>query len=447
MDDRQVLFYNLCLVSRRLNSITTTYLYRSPRVHWLSHADVWFFTGRLARTLLYRPVLRNMVRNLELFLPDYSGRNLISRCLAGDVRAEVASLAFDTTQWEQALVRKELYAWAALLILLTPRLLVLSISASTVRNLHKRDHATCFVDIVTGLYFSHVVDCTLRSGLTTIRNLTLHAIEPTLPLCALPSLQTLEIETQFALPELDPGLETFFFSDLVYHHLASSFFAAPDYISVERDDLRSFIEKCKKLNNVGLYYKALGVQWESGPSPYQASYANLAEVLYPVASTLEHLNLTCQARDKPINRAWLRQVEPLESLTRLYSLKSLNVFGEALHRPYERNPYYRIAQLPSTIEHLWIQRPTLGLLEDVNGILKHRSSPLPHLSQIALRYEPDEDLPTPRELFESKQREELLKIGLFVPVYWSSIDHSPSGFEWRDASRIQGLEDGMMRIE
>ncbi|KAH7067411.1 hypothetical protein BKA63DRAFT_607276 [Paraphoma chrysanthemicola] len=383
MNDRQVLFYKFCLVSRRLKSITSPYLYRSPRGHWLKHTDVWFFTSRLARTLLYRPVLRNMVRDLELFLPVYSGRYPVSKCLAEDLRAEIESLAFDTTQWEQALIRKELYAWAALLILLTPGLFVLNISASTVRNLHKRDHTTSFVDIITGLYFSHLVDNTLSSGLKTVRNLALHAIEPTLPLCALPSLETLEVETQLALPERDRGLEMFFFSHLVYHHLASSFFAAPDYVSIERDDLRSFIEKCKKLS--------------------KASYANLAEVLYPVASTLEHLDLTCQARDKPINRVWLRQVEPLESLARLYSLKSLHVFGEALHRPNERNPYYKIALLPPTIEHLWIQRPSLGLLDDMNEILKGSSSQLPHLSQIALRYEPGEDLPTPRELFESKQ--------------------------------------------
>ena len=436
---------SLCLVSRHFVAVAQTYLYRAPKAFWLTHDDIWKFTILLVRSLLYNPDLRLKVLCLDLHFIDHTGEDFIPvngdeflpMEMMGDMYIELRNQLVETKHWERSLRNRHLNAWIALLLLLTSELesLELSTGASA-----RHDYGYGHHDLERGLFrsFENAHDFTLSDAemLQSLKTLRLYEVQPHMMWCSLPALHTLELDAKLNLPEMRDSGVTLNMTCLILHHHAALFYDWPanTYHGIYAERIEHFLEACERLKDLRLYFMDSGSSSSYLEEVEEGSYQSLIQRLIPVSSTLQHLDLTSPVRYIPLTRTWLKDAAPIDSLRHFTSLESLFAFQETL------DLHTGIA-IPTSLEHLRIQRPTLDWVASLYVSLQNH-----WFDEVNLHYENDSDLPSPYELYHSSQRADLQRVGIRVPITWSQIDNDPSWFGVEDQTRVRRLDHGMMSI-
>jgi hypothetical protein len=269
--------------------------------------------------------------------------------------------------------------------------------------------------------------------------------------CRLPNLQTLVLDTKSQLPRVPAGLSTLDLKTLTLYHPWSLFFAwtpAENIAWACCTRITEFLRKCKKLKILNLHrdhhYIASFHQGQPG------SWDVLIQYISPVASTLDHLDISMPMSHSYLSQRWVRCLLPITtSLCRFTKLKSLTTFEESLF--IVQNSWFNrpqiITAIPPSLEHLQIKRPTKELLEAIAGeLVQLISSHFSQLHTITLHHEQGKKLPDPPTMYASEKRMAIVAYGVRVEVQWSKHDHVEDWFDGEAKKLVSRVQESDLRI-
>jgi hypothetical protein len=449
-DCGQPILAELSCVSERLRSVSQRVLYHAPWIGPRNHQNSQIFLFRLVRTLLRNKDLRSQVVRLQLCFSDPRPYGSSHRHLLPEARVELAHLPQDTSAWQRALTAGRVTAWVGLLVLILPKLPYLHFDYDD--DMPYRYNRGCTREkfgltkkLFPGIIHGATGDFASFSMLQSLKELHVYGF-PVDPIWfRLPHLRTLALDATLQMSNIPQSIKSFDITTLTIHHEACLLFS---WTAAKRREYSlctrfiRFLDKCKRLTALRMFYDGYsslgGTTWH----PEVASYDVLIRRIAPVVPTLERLSIGV---DDGHWNAWesLKIASPIRSLRELKNLTYVSASTEALLNPPDLSTGRSLAitALPEGLQHLRIHRPSQEVLDLFYSNLHEQPDRYSHVSTLTLRYEKDGPLDPPT-LYLSQERAGIMKLGISVAIEWDEYHDDPQWFkELRQLEKIRFEED------